>query len=189
MDKPTLLTELNLRIGDTDNFTFTPDEKNSALTEAMNDKYAVTSEWDTTLILTASDYQYPLPSGVTSIQDIYIKADNSLDNPQKIDSSYWEVVGSNLQLHRNIGANLTGYTLYLKSNTKYASTDTITSVDLQEYILKLAQLRLYQTMLNKKSMRFLKNDTSVGEIVTIKRELQQDVKEYRNSLPTGFQVA
>lgn len=189
MDQTQLLAELNKRIGDTDNFTFTSDEKTSALTEAINDEYSVTPKWDTSLTFTQGTYQYPKPTGVDSVQDIYIKPSGSTDYPEKIDSSFWEVIGSNI--HFKAGSDIipTGYTLYIKSKTKYDTSDTISEVSVQEYILKLAQLRLYQIMLNKKSMRFLKNDTSVNEIVTIKRELEQDVAKYRQRLPRAFEVS
>lgn len=184
------LTELNIRIGDSDNFTFTPEEKNSALTEAFNDDYAQTDKWSTSLTFTAGTYQYAKPSGVDVIYDIYIKPDNSSEEPEKIASELWEVVGSNLQF-KNSASNVipTGYTLYLRGKTKYGSGDNVTEVNVQEYLLNLAQLRLYKIMLAKKTMRFLKNDTSVSEIVTVKRDLEQDVAKYRQRLPKQYQVA
>ena len=189
MNLAALLTELNVRVGDTDNFTFTSDEKTSALTEAFNDDYAITDKWDTSVTFVTGTYQYAKPSGVDVVLDIYIKTDNSQEYPTKIDSSLWEVVGSNIQFKPGADVIPNGYTLYLKAKTKYDTADTIAETNLQEYILTLAQLRLYKIMLNKKSMRFLKNDTSVNEIVTIKRELEQDVNNYRRRLPKSYQVA
>lgn len=190
MDLAAFLAELNIRTGDTDNFTFTPEEKNSALTEAFNDEYVITDKWDTSLTFEAGTYQYPVPSGADAIYDIYIKPDNSQDEPEKIASDLWEVVGTNIQFKNSASNTIpSGYTLYLKGKTKYDTADTISAVGTQEYILKLAQLRLYGIMLNKKSMRFLKNDTSVSEIVTIKRDLEQDVAKYRQRLPRTYQSA
>lgn len=184
------LSELNIRIGDTDNFTFTPEEKTSALTEAFNDEYVITDKWDTTLTFSMGTYQYNLPSNVDVISDIYIKPDNSQDLPEKIDSNLWEVISNKLQF-KNLASNVipTNYTLYLKGKTKFDVNDTINEVNVQEYILNLAQLRLYKIMLAKKSMRFLKNDTTINEIVITKRDLEQDVARYRQRLPKQFQVA
>lgn len=190
MNEAALLAELNIRIGDTDNFTFTSNEKTSALTEAFNDDYVVKDKWDTTLTFDTGTYQYAKPSDVDVVLDIYLRPDNSQDEPEKIDSSLWEVIGSNIHF-KNYASNIIpdGYTLYLRAKTKYDSDDTIIETNLQEYILTLAQLRLYKIMLNKKSMRFLKNDTSVAEIVAIKRDLEQDVIRYRQRLPKSYQVA
>lgn len=190
MDKAAFLTELNIRVGDTDNFTFTPEEKTSALTEAFNDDYVITDKWSTSLTFTQGTYQYTLPSGVDVIYDIAIKPDNSVNEPETIDAGLWEVWDGVLQF-KNSASNIipTGYTLYLKSKTKYDSSDTVTEVNVQEYILNLAQLRLYKIMLAKKSMRFLKNDTTISEIVTVKRDLEQDVARYRQRLPKSYQVA
>lgn len=189
MDFSDFLTELNIRIGDTDNFTFTPEEKTSALTEAFNDDYSIRDKWDTTLTFTNGTYQYALPTGVDVVNDIYIKADNSQDYPEKIDSKLWEVQGSNIQFMPGADVIPQGYTLYLKSKTKLDDGDTITEVNLQEYILKLAQLRLYTILLAKRNFRFLKNDASVGEIVTTKRDLQADVDAYKRRLPKFYQLA
>lgn len=189
MDQADLLAELNVRVGDTDNFTFTPEEKTSALTEAFNDDYAITDKWDTSLTFATGTYQYAKPSDVDVVNDIYIKADNSQDYPEKIASSLWEVQGANIQFKPGADVIPNGYTLYLKSKTKYTTADTVAETNLQEYILKLAQLRLYGIMLNKKSMRFLKNDTTVGEIVAIKRDLEQDVMKYKQRMPRAYQVA
>ncbi len=184
------LAELNIRIGDSDNFTFTPEEKTSALTEAFNDDYVITDKWSTSLIFAQGTYQYALPSGVDVILDIGIKPDNSSGEPESISSNLWEVWDGVLQF-KNSASNIipSGYTLYLKSKTKYGSADIVTEVNVQEYLLNLAQLRLYKIMLAKKSMRFLKNDTTVGEIVTVKRDLEQDVAKYRQRLPKSFQLA
>lgn len=189
MDSADFLAELNIRTGDTDNFTFTPEEKGAALTEAFNDEYVITDKWDTSLLFTQGTYQYTKPSGVDAVSDIAIKADNSHDYPEKIDPSLWEVVGNNIQFKPGADIIPTGYTLYLKGKTKYDDADTINEVNVQEYLLNLAQLRLYKIMLAKKSMRFLKNDTTVGEIVTVKRDLEQDVAQYRRRLPKQYQLA
>lgn len=189
MDLSALLTELNVRIGDTDNFTFTSDEKTSAINEALNDDYAITDKWDTSLTFVTGTYQYAKPSDVDVVNDIYIKADNSQDYPEKIASSLWEVQGANIQFKPGADTIPNGYTLYLKAKTKYSTSDTIAEVSVQQYILALAQLRLYRIMLAKKSMRFLKNDTTVGEIVAIKRDLEQDVMKYKQRMPRAYQVA
>jgi hypothetical protein len=187
MDLADFTTELNIRIGDTDNFTFTPEEKTSALTEAINDEYVVVDNWDSSLTFQAGVYQYVNPVDV--ITGVYLKPDNSLDEPEEIDGKYWEVVGSNLQFKNRASEVIpVGYRLYLRSKTKSGSGDTITDVGTQEYILSLAQFRLYRTLLNKKNFRFLKNDTSVAEIVTAKQDLEKEVNNYRRRLPRQFQL-
>lgn len=187
MDVDNFLTELNIRIGDSDNFTFTPEEKTSALTEAINDSYVVRQGWDTTLSYTAGTYQYPLPTGTTVVLDIGIKRDNSQDNPESIGGG-WSVVANNIQFS-GLSSIPSAYTMYLLTAYKYTSSDTIAETNLQEYVLSLAQLRLYKIMLAKKTMRFLKNDTTVSEIVATKRDLEQDVARYRQTLPKAYQPA
>lgn len=188
MDFATFLETLNIALGDTDDFTFTPEEKTRALTEAFNDPYVVTDDWDTSLTFVTGTYQYALPAGVTSVKDISIKADNSQDYPEKISSNLWEVVGTNIQFKPGADVIPSGYTLYVRGNDKTTIADTVSSVRLQEYILKLAQYACLSQLGNKRALRFLKNDTTMNELITLKRDLQQDVANYRRSLPTGYQV-
>lgn len=188
MDQAALLAELNIRLGDTDNFTFTSDEKTSALTEAINDDYTLSPRWISTLTYSVGTYQYAIPATIDVIQDIYIRPDNSQDNPEKISANLWEVVGSNIQF-KGIESVPDGYTLYLKGSYKYTTSDTITETNVQEYVLNLAQRHCLKMLGVKKALRFLKNDTSMSEVVAIKRELDQEVRNYRKRMPTAWEAA
>lgn len=190
MNLSALLASLNIELGDTDNFTFTPEEKTRALTEAFNDSYAVKIIWDSTLTFTSTTFQYPIPSSLTTVKDIYISISNSTaDEPQKISANLWEVVGSNIQFRNGANKVITsGYTLYLKGNYKYTTLDTVTETSVQEYILTVAQFRCLKVLGTKKLNRFLKNDTTVAEIVTWKNDLRGDMMEYRRNLPREYEA-
>lgn len=181
------LTQLNIRIGDTDNFTFTAEEKQQAILEAYNDDYVVSQEWDDSLTFSSSSYEYTNP--LTSLQDIYIRPDNGTDEPEPISSGLWEVVDDKIHFKKGSDIIPDGATLYLKGKTKYTSTDDIIETSLQEYILSLAQLILYRMLGTKKAFRFIKNDTSVSEIIGLKRELEREVQRYRNRQPVSFESA
>lgn len=191
MDKAALKVKLNLRLRDTNNFTFTSDEKEEALIEAFNDALVVTSSWDSSLTFYTNTFQYARPATVDVVQDIYIKRSNTNDTePEKIDSKFWEVV--NVTIHFKSGANNIipdGYTLYLKGKNKYATSDTIAETNVQEYVLNLAQLNCLKMLGTIKALSFLKNDTSMGEIVAVKRELEREVARYRQRLPRTFENA
>lgn len=191
MSFATLKATLNIRIGDTDNFTFTSEEKDEVLTEAYNDDLVVAETWDSSLTFDTNTFQYARPATVDRIMDIYIRTSNATDTePQKIDSSFWEVVGANIQFKSNANNTIPdGYTLYLKGKNKYTVADSIAETNVQEYVLNLAQLRCLEMLLVKKTFKFLKNDTSVSEIVATKRELERKVALYRQRLPRAFELA
>lgn len=181
---------LNIRLGDTDNFTFTPEEKTEALTEAFNDSGVVVPVWDSSLTFTTGTYQYARPSGVDIVKDIYVKADNNTDDPEKIASNLWEVVGSNIHFKNRASDVIpTGYRLYVSASTKPTVASTITPKNVQEFILNLAQLHCLNMLGIKKALKFLKNDTSMAEIIAIKRELEKKVEDYRARLPVEFEAA
>lgn len=191
MDFTALKAELNIRIGDTDNFTFTIEEKTSALTEAINDESVVKPSWNDSVTFDSSTYQYAKPSTVDVVKDIYMKRSASTDVfPEKIDSSLWEIVGSNIQF-KPISSRFIpdGTVLYLRGSDKYTISDTIAETNVQEYILNLSQLHLYTMLGTKKAFKFLKNDTSISEIVTMRRELERKVADYKRRLPRSFEVA
>lgn len=189
-DKSDLLTTLNTRLGDSDNFAFTANEKNAALDEAFNDDYVATPVWDDSLTYSNGTYQYAIPTDdITVIQDIYIKPDNSTDEPEKIASDLWEVVGTNIHLKAGAKVIPDGNTLYLKGKKKYTTDDDIAETNLQEYILNLAQLQCLNMYGIKKAIKFIKNDTSMGEIIAMKRELERKVQQYRMRLPKSFEAA
>lgn len=189
MDLTTAKSTLGIRLGDSDNFTFTPEEKEQALTEAFDDEYVVASVWDSSLTYTAGTYQYAKPAAVDVVKDIYIKPDNNLNEPEKISSELWEVVGSNIHFKPGSEVIPDGWTLYLKGSSKYTTADTIAETNVQEYVLNLAQLHCLNMLGIKKALKFLKNDTSMSEIIAIKRELERKVSEYRRRLPREYEVA
>jgi len=186
-----LLVTLNVRLGDTNNFTFTSDEKTEALNEAFNDDLVVADVWDSSLTFDTSTYQYARPATIDRIQDIYIKPSNASDtDPQKISADLWEVVGDNI--HFKNGANLhipDNYVLYLRGKSKYTTSDSIVETNVQEYVLNLALVNCFKLLLTKKNMSFLKTDITVSEIVTSKREIEREIAKYRQRLPRAFEAA
>lgn len=191
MDFDTTLSELNITLGDSDNVTFTPEEKIRALQKAWNDSYVVKVVWDSTLTFDSSVYQYAIPTGVDTIKGVYISASNSSsDNPEPIDASLWSVIDGNIHFTPTAGRTIpTGYTLYIKGGKKLdPATDTLDTVGLQEYVIALAGYNTLGMLGFKKANLFLKNDTTVGELITLKRDLKDDVREARAKLLREYEA-
>ena len=181
------ITQLNTLISNTSGFTFNTDEVTQIVTSAFHDKYAVNPIiWDTSLTFSVSTYQYAIPSTLTTVSGVYITR-SSTNFPERIDDSLWSVVGSNIQFNDKAAQTIPdGYTLYLKGRYKVDTTDTITDDGLQEYILSLAGYTALRNLLYKKTMLFVKNDTSVAEIVATRRELYADMIHWRQQLTQEF---
>lgn len=184
------LTQLNILLSNTAGFTFNSDETNQLLTDAWNDKYAVNPlVWDTSLTFSVTPsptYQYAIPATLTTVSGIYIERSTS-DLPERIDDSLWEVVGSNIQFNdKALQVIPDTYTLFLKGRYKVTTADTITDIGLQQYIVDLAAYNALRYLLLKKTMQFLRNDTSVSEIIATRRELYTDVVRWRQQLNSEF---
>lgn len=184
------LDELNITLGDSGDVTFTPEEKERALTKAWNDAFVVVTVWDTSLIFSHSIYQYDVPEGLTTIKDIYISRSNSaVDFPDKVAGNLWEVVDGIIQFKNNATYYIPdGFTLYLKGSNKLTVDDTIDDVNLQEYVVATAGVNTLTALGFKKANLFLKNDLTMGELITLRRELKQEVLELRAKLARSFET-
>lgn len=185
------LTELNTVIGDSSDVTFSTSEKQRALTKAWNDAYVVNEVWDTTLTYASGTYQYTKPATVTSIQDIYLAPTGSSQPfPEPIDSDMWELVNGKIQFNGQADRIIPhGYTLYVKGHYKLTTSDSIADANMQEYVLAIAGVETLKLLTHKKANLFTKNDTTVSELIAIKRELQQDVVDLRRKLRRSWESA
>lgn len=186
MTLSSLQTDLNTLISNTTGFTFTSDETLQICTSAFNDKWAVSPVWDSSLTFIYSTYQYPLPATVTTVSGVYIERSTS-NLPEPISAELWEVVNGILQFNNSAAQSIpSNYQLFLRGKYKIQTTDTVIDVGLQEYLRSLAGYYALRNLLFKKTMQFLRNDTSVAEIVATRRELYQDVARWRQQIASEF---
>lgn len=187
MDYSDFTDSLNITLGDTANTTFTVEEKQRALDKAFNDDYVFEPIWDSSTTFAAGTYRYAKPSGVDVIQDVYFQPSTS-DFPEPISADCWETVDGELSLtplaNKYFNA---GDTIFIKGRTKLGTDATVSDVGLQEYILALAGYNTLTLLTFKKANLFLKNDTTMGELITLRRELEREVKEYRNRRPREWE--
>lgn len=193
MDSTEALAELNTTLGDSANITFSVDEKTRALKKAWNDSYVVKTVWDDdSLVYSQGTYQYKLPDTITALSDIYVSVPGSNQPmPEPISSDLYDVVDGNIQFGPKADNLLMdGTPLYLKGRYKLDyDTDTLDTVNLQEYVLALAGVNTLSLLAHKKANLFVKNDTTMGELIGLRREFMADVKEARTRLAKEFESA
>jgi hypothetical protein len=191
MDINAALVTLDTILDDNGDVTFTSVEKTRALTKAFNDPFVVNPFWDSSLTYTQGTYQYALPLTLSTLQDIYISPSGSTQPfPSPIDSDMWELVNGNIQFRQRADYLIPNtYVLYLKGYYKLKSTDTITDPNMQEYVLALAGFNTLTMLGHKKANLFVKNDTTMPELIGLRRELLAEVKEYRARLPKAYESA
>ena len=182
MNFAAFLTALNLILGDTNNFALSTDQKTQNLTTAFQDQYAILPVWDNSLTFSINAYQYAIPSDITSISDVYLERDVS-QFPEYIGRDLWEVIGSNLQFNNMAHWTIPDtYPLWLKGYYKVKTTDTINDVALQNYILALAGWISLRNLTYTKINSFLRNDTTVQELIATRKEMYSDLLEYRRQI-------
>lgn len=194
------LVSLGIITSQTANFTFTSDEMNMALTNAWNDSFVVSTIWDSSLNYATGTWQYPIPSGLTTVKEVsLILPDFGLDTippgtsdqyPGRIDSSLWEVVGANLQFAYDAQRYIPdSHVLYLKGTYKLQLSDSLPAVNLINYVLWLAADNLMMQLLLKSAFVFLRNDTNLMAIVNAQKVTGTKVLEMKQRLLREFQSA
>lgn len=193
MDYAQTYDEMNIVLGDTENITFTPEEKARALKKAWNDSYVVSYVTDSSLTFSNGVNSYATPTGFTVVTEIGISPGNSLasDFVSPIPGNIWETQGSNITFKNNANSILSSnYTLYLKGRYKYSwQTDTLPTPNLQEYVIALGAYNTLGLLGYKKANLFLKNDLTMAELIALKREMKQEVLELRGKLQRVFEGA
>lgn len=178
---------LNIDLNDNDNFTFTPEEKESALRQAWDDPYNVTAVWDETTTYDQSTYQYARPTGITNIKSIYYRT-TSEPFPVRLDAGAWETVGSNIYFTPESRYTVPqGATLIIRGNNPIATSADVAD-DKQEYILKLARYNLLSMLGGKKVNKFLQNDTTTAEIMAMRQTLEREIAQMRRRFTQAPEV-
>lgn len=183
------LTQLTIFTSQTANFTFNQDELTQALQTAWNDTYVCNVVWDSSLSFVLGTYQYPLPATLTTVRGLYFKRTTS-DSPEPISSDLYEVVAGNLQFNnqsrRWLGST---YTLYIKGLYKLTTSDNLTSDNLVNYVINLAAEILLNNLVLKRTFVFLRNDTSLSDIVRALQTVQGQVLRYKQAILREFEAA
>lgn len=192
MDYTEIYNEINITIGDSNNVTFTPEEKARAVQKAWNDAYAIKRTTDETLTFVTGTYEYTLPTSLTTVTAVQLSPSNNTsdDFPETISRDLWEVVDGNIRFRNNANNVIpSGYTLYLVGNKKLDYTsDSVTDTDMQEYLIALGAYNTLALLTYKKANLFLKNDTTMAELISLKRDLKDEVRELRAKLQRSFEV-
>lgn len=188
MDFDTAFDELNILLGDTDNFTFTPEEKTRALTEAWRDRY-VTQKASGTATYSTATQSYDIDD-VTAPSELAYSTADLWD--QVLPSDAWEfdtdegvlTITADYRYQIPQGATLT-----LRGRAKLTTSDAIndTNASLIEYVLTVAHYNTLKLLGAKKTNRFIKNDTNMNEIIALRRDLSVDIQLKRQGLARSYE--
>jgi hypothetical protein len=136
-------------------------------------------------------YSYELPTTLSTVQDIYVSVSGeTAPSPEPIDNDLWELVDGNIHFNQRADSTIpSGGTLFIKGRYKLTVSDEITKERMQEYVLAVAGANTLTLLTHKKANLFIKNDTTMGELIALRRELMNDVKELRTKLLKEYESA
>lgn len=163
--KTQMLARLNIWLDDADNFAFEDAVKAEGYASVVNNDplvYKIVN--DTSLTSAANTSTYTPATTYDSILQVSINI-NGDGYPLPIDRSGWEYIDGNLIFNYNYKGLIGGKTLYLKAKKLLdADTDSIPD-NLQNYVLHRACANLLSTLASRKTGRFLRNDTTMAEVI------------------------
>jgi len=186
MDFATGLTTLNTRLQDSDNFTFTVAEKTDALTESWNDDYVVSEVFDTTSITFSTSVQeYDVESIVDGMTGLYYDPDG--DGYEALPAEAYEMITeTTFHIDRRFMGLVDGKVLAIKGYKKLTTSDSV-SDKLKDYVVKLAQLNCIDVLMQKRLLRFVKNDTTMADILNGRTVIEKEVEKYRQKFRRQYQ--
>lgn len=181
------ITQLKLMTNQMGLFTFTDDQITQAITQAWQDSYVVNIVWDSSLSYVIGTWQYPIPGVLNTVREIYLLK-NSTSYPEKISPDLYEIVNGNIQFFPQVQNFLTDtYQLYLKGNYKLTISDSLLSDNMINYVLSNAAYILLGQLLFMKVFVFLRNDTTLADIINSRKEMQNQMLMYRQMLAREFE--
>lgn len=181
-----LTLQLNNMLGDTSNFALSLAQKQQNLTTAFQDQYVVSEVWDNSITFSVTNYQYPVPTDMDVVIDIWLE--RAQDRfPEPISTSLWNQIAGNIQFLPSAQWKIPdNYSLWVQGTHKNIVSDDITDVAAQNYILSLAGLLCLRNLAYTKLLSFLRNDTTVADIINLRKDMENEVAAYRAQLQTRW---
>lgn len=158
-----ILGRMDTELRDSSNLAFTPDEKKEAYQRAIDDEsvYAIVEDSDTNF--EAGTRAYELDSSYKAL--LKVEADYIGDGfPVPVEGNWWSFTDGNLIFTRRAMNIPDGTQLYLTVGQKLTVDDDVPDY-LVAYVMNMAISYCAEFLANIKVNRFLKNDTTMGDLI------------------------
>lgn len=176
-----IMDRFNRRMKDSEDTTFTSSEKDEFYAAALDDPYCTKLSRDTSLTITANQAVYTLPTGfVGNLTDIGYDV-NDYGYTHYLDRQAFEVIDGNLIFHYSYRQLPGGKTLHLIGEKKLGTTDDVPEY-LVPYVLELMTIEAFEFLKSNLTTRFLRNDITMGEIVTAIGTHERRAEKLRGNL-------
>ena len=182
-----LLTRLNRELRDSDNNTFTEEEKVEALTRAVEDDAVCAVEIDTSNLFTMGTRDYPISDEIRQIYRMQLIGSSGALTP--FDNGGYSFVANTLTVdEKYVNSIPTGTTMRIEWARKLDVGDDIPDY-LVPYVLNMGIYYTTEVLASGKVNRFLRNDVSLSEIQTRGAMALRQADKLRRALPTQRAVA
>lgn len=173
---------LNKKLRDTDNATFTDDEKVEAITAAIEEGLVGVAEFDTSKTFTNGVRLYNLGNNIRAVYEIKLDTAQNGDFRSLTGDAY-EYLVPYLRFRMKYAQSIpTGAVMEIAWFRKLTATDDIPDYAVP-YVLKMAIYNTTQLLGAGKVNRFLRNDTSMGEILQFGAQQFKEAERIKKTLP------
>lgn len=183
----TLLSRLRTLLRDSGDTTYSLVEKNEALRQAIEDDpfvFRIARDEDTTIATGVNSYE--LADGFEDLLQLLIDVGDD-GFPIPLNPAGYEVIDGTIWLRRNNRHLPDGKALVQIGKKKLKFGDNLPPY-LVGYVLHTAAAYLLELLVSDKTGRFLKNDTSMSEIMGAISNHRQVAARYQRTLPNRNSV-
>lgn len=174
-----LRTQLDIDLRDADNFTFTSVEKDELVRSCIEDDpsmFGITV--DSSQTLTANQATYASPFDEVTGLGFDAFSDGSIE---PIPRSAWEEYGGEIRFNHDWIARYNGVTLYIYGVGGYSQKSLIPG-SMRAYVIANAIVRSVDLLQAGKVNRFLRNDTTMGEMQMLRTNKLAEANRLRTRL-------
>jgi hypothetical protein len=177
-----LKVRLNKQLRDADNATFTDAEKTEALTDAIEESIVAVVELDSSKTFINGTRSYGLGANIKQVYNVSLDTGYN-GNPTPLPGEVWDFLAPNLTFNQGLtGGTPTSMPLYIEWLRKLLVSDDIPA-PFDKYVINQAVYNTTQILANGKVNRFLKNDVSLGDIITRGQVAQREANRLKKQLP------
>lgn len=180
---------LNKELRDSDNSTFTDDEKTEALTRAIEEDVVALPEEDSSVTFVNGTRSYNLATTIRAIYSIGLDSNGNGYPSPPIDAEAYDFIAPRLIFTSRWAQNVPdGSVLYIQQLRKLTISDDIPDVFVP-YVINMGIYYTTELLSSGKVNRFIRNDTTLSEIQARGATAMRTAQRLKKALPSARFVA
>jgi hypothetical protein len=177
-----LRLDADIATDDTDNFAMTAVAKDSLMKRTINGDSVIHQVVIVPITIIDDVYTYPLDDSYDYVYEMNLIFPNGPTYP--LDRNNWEFLHGNIIIKKKM---VSGTVLSVRARQKLYDYDVFDEF-LTEYIIHMFIVKMLETLASRKTGRFLRNNTTMAELMTTIGEHKTEAMRMKKKLPNRHDV-